>query len=151
MKPSLLNSAKKKKIVQLLEKFYGISKLPYLLIQTGKRKYRIYSGSLSKEEINELGKNLHIELIGTRFCKINDEKLRINFDSVNISEIKSQVENVFELDDEQAKKWMNGENIETNVEGGEFLIMKYSEDFLGVGQNRKTFIQNYVPKERRVK
>ncbi|MEA3329900.1 MAG: hypothetical protein U9Q06_04100 [Nanoarchaeota archaeon] len=152
MNPTLLSNSKKKKILNQLEKSYGINELKYLVIETGKGKYRIYSGSLSREEINELGKNLNLEIIGERFAKIDLEKPRINFDALNLPEIKSQLkEKVIEISDKEVKNWMAGENLDKEISEEGFVVIKNKGDILGSGQNRRTFIQNYVPKERRVR
>lgn len=153
MNPILLTNSKKKKIMNILSKNYGIEKLPHLFLQTGKGKYRIYSGALSKEELLLLEKNTHIEIIGGRFCKLDDEKIRLNFDLTTLPEIKDQItENIVELTDEQAEKWMRGDNLEMETNSDtDFLVLKHRDNFLGSGKNNKTFIQNYVPKERRVR
>ena len=153
MKVELLNNSKKKRVMALLNENYGIEKLPHLFIQTGKENYRIYSGSLSKEELNFLAKQINIEIIGAKLCKIEDNKLRLNFDITNLPEISSQIkDNIIELTDEQAKKYMKGENIEMQIKSdANYLIIKHKGNFLGSGKNNKTFIQNYVPKERRIK
>jgi len=36
------------------------------------------------------------------------------------------------------------------IYGQGFVVVKQGFDFLGIGKNKKTYIQNYVPKERRV-
>ena len=155
MKPKiqLLDKSKKKKIINQLETQFGISNLPHLFIQTGKGKYRIYSGSLSKEEINILGKNLNIEIIGSRFGKIDKEKIRINFDAINIPEIKNKItKNILEIPDSLSQTWMKGEDIEfKNENEPNFVIIKNQDNFIGLGHNNKVFIQNYVPKERRIR
>jgi NOL1/NOP2/fmu family ribosome biogenesis protein len=156
MKISLLDNTKKKKLIQSLEKDFGISELPYLVIETGKGKYRVYSGSLSKEELNELGKNLNVEIIGASFAKIENEKTRINFDILNLPFVKSQIKpfSTFFIPDEDIVHWMNGGNIayETELRNPfPYLIMKNGNDILGVGQNSKDCIKNYIPKERRIK
>ena len=58
-----LYKTEKKAIMQKLE-YYGITKLPYLLIESGKEKIRGYTGSLLMEEIHELNKQIGIDLIG---------------------------------------------------------------------------------------
>ena len=83
MKP--LSNPQKKKILQKLNQQYGITKLPYLILQFGKEKYRLYSGNLSKEELFKLDRTLKIENIGLYFAKqhANDE-LRLTLDGVQL-------------------------------------------------------------------
>lgn len=153
MKIELLDKTKKKKILALLEKDYGIEELSHLFIETGKGKYRIYSGGLSREELNRLGKDLNVEIIGASFCKIENDKIRINFDALNIPEIKNQInKNVLEIEDEEMAGWLKGDNIETKKEfTGAYILIKHKNDALGNGQNSKDVIKNYIPKERRVR
>ena len=153
MKIELLDKTKKKKILKQLENFYGISDLSYLFIKSGIGKYRIFSGSLSKEELNDLAKNTHVELIGSRIANTDDEDIRISFDAINIPEIKKQItENILEINDQQAEDWMKGNNLQIEAEGKKrFIVIKHKDDFLGVGRVQGTFIKNYVPKERRIR
>jgi NOL1/NOP2/fmu family ribosome biogenesis protein len=153
MKVELLDRTKKKKIIDLLEENYGIEKIPYLLIKTGKEKIRAYSGNLSWDELNKLGKTVNVELIGIRLCSVIDESIRINFDIENMPVIKEQMnKNIVEIDDEQITEWLKGKNLNISTDlKAQFVLIKNKGDFYGVGSNRKTFLQNYIPKERRVK
>ncbi len=153
MKVELLDNTKKKKILEMLEREYGISKLNYLLLQTGKGKYRIYSGGLSRDELNMLAKTIHIEIIGAKMCKIEDDKIRMDFDIINIPEIKEQInKNLVEIEEKDVADWMKGDNlnIKTNSKSS-YLIIKNNKDLLGTGQNANVLIKNYIPKERRVR
>ena len=152
-KVELLNSTKKKKIMQMLEKEYGISNLNYLIVQTGKGKYRIYSGGLSRDELNMLAKTIHIEIIGAKICKVEEDKIRLDFDIINLPEIKKQInKNIIEIPDKDIANWMKGDNLNIKTDlTSSYLIIKNNNDLLGTGQNAKVLIKNYVPKERRVK
>lgn len=152
-KIELLDKTKKKKVLSLLEKEYGIGNLPHLLIKTSKERYRIYSGSLSKEEIYDLMKNTNVELIGARLCTIKDSDTRLNFDIMNLPIIKKQItKNIQIIDDKNVDKWLRGNNLEIQTENkGKFLAIKNKKDFFGIGLNQKDHIKNYVPKERRIK
>lgn len=155
MKVEILDKSKKKKILHKIEKEYGISEMKELLVQTGKEKLRIYSGSLSREELNELGKNLNIELLGMQFLKLDKERIRLNFDILNLPNIKKQIKSyaVFFLPDEDVAHWMGGGNIfnENFKFPGNYVIMENKGDFLGMGQISGETIKNYIPKERRIK
>ena len=152
-KTELLDKTKKKRILEKLEKDYGVSKLPHLFIKTAKNKYRIYSGSLSKEEIIELVKNVNVELIGTRLCTIDDDDVRLTFDIMNLPIIKKQInKNIFEIHDNEVENRLRGNNIEIETKhDNKFLAIKHKKDFLGIGMNQRDHIKNYVPKERRIK
>jgi NOL1/NOP2/fmu family ribosome biogenesis protein len=153
MKIELLNNSKKKKLIEQIDRNYGIEDLSQLVIQTGKGKFRIYSGSLSKEELNLLGKSINIEIIGSKLCKVDDEKVRMDFDILNLPEIKNQIKefSTIHLPDEDLEHWLKGGDLNKNEEGFSYYIIKNKEDILGSGQNAKDHIKNYVPKERRIK
>ena len=99
----IIRSTPKKKIIQQLNEQYGISDLPYLLLQFGKEKIRLYSGSLSAEELNILDANLRIENMGLYFAKEQRDGIRLTLDGVQL--IKNQItKNILKVDDEQAKE-----------------------------------------------
>jgi len=155
MKVELLDNAKKKKIIEKLNYEYGIEKLPYLLIRSGKDKIRIYSGNFSKEELNELGKGLNVELLGISFLRPDQETYRISFDTINIPQIKNQItKNIIEIPDNQITEWFKGNSLENTKKidlNSKFVVIKNNNDLLGVAKGNQDTIFNYVPKERRVR
>jgi len=154
-KIEFMDKTKKKKLIRNLSDNYGIEELHHLFIRSGNDKIRIYSGGLSLEELNFLGKSLRVELIGASLGKIEEDNLRINFDILNLPEIKSQVKNnIIEISNTDVLEWLKGKSLEINTEEmtkNDLVIIKNNQDLLGVAKNRKTYIQNYVPKERRIK
>jgi NOL1/NOP2/fmu family ribosome biogenesis protein len=152
-KISFLDNTKKKKLVKQLNEQLGISKIPYLLIKSGKDKVRAFSGSLSKEEINEIENEIRIELIGSRIINTNKDDIRISFDAISLPEVKSQInKNVIKINDEQAESWMKGEDLEMEVKTkARYIAIKHKNDILGLGRVQEGKIKNYVPKERRVR
>lgn len=154
MNIEFLDSTKKKKILSILDENYGINNLPFLLLKTGNEKVRAYSGDLSKDEINTLSKDIKIELIGTQLCSFSDnEHLRLNFDVMNLPIIKSQItKNTLNIDKTQLIALMNGKNLEIpSPFNSPFLPTKFENDFFGIIKNRNNFLQNYIPKEKRMK
>lgn len=154
MKIELLDNTKKKKVLIILNDNYGIENLPLMLIKTSKDKIRAYSGNLSREELNELAKNVNIELIGTQLCTLTDENnARLNFDVMNLPIIKSQIsKNILNINEIQMKDLLAGKNLEISTEiSSPFIPLKINTDFFGIAKNRGTFLQNYVPKEKRMK
>jgi len=151
----VLDKEKKKKILKNLE-VYGIENLPYLIIKWGKR-FRIFTGSIDKESIFTLFKELNVDSIGLYFA--SDEKgFRLSTDAMHL--LSSQIKNgIIEVDEEQAEQWFLGNEILLNEEqkkeaesfNGEFLILRNKEDLIGVGKKSLKGIANFLPKERRVK
>ena len=147
MKPLL--SSKKKKILTQLNNQYGITKLPYLLLQFGKEKIRLYSGSLSKEELITLDKKLKVENIGLYFAKQEKEEIRLTLDGLQL--LKSQIiKNTLSLNNQQAEDWLKGNDLDIKSDRT-FKILKHNKEFIGCGKSTGEKITNFVPKERRIK
>src|SRR3989344_7252886 len=135
-KVEFLYRTKKKKLIEQLNKAYGIEEINYLVLKTGAEKFRIYSGNLSIEEMNMLAKNVNLQLVGTPLCTIKDNDIILSFDTINIPEIKKQItENIIEINDEELEKWLRGNNIERadslSKINAKFMIIKNKEDYVG--------------------
>lgn len=148
---NFLKSGDKKRLLREAEEIYGIGKLDFpILLVTGKQKIRVFSGSMSKDEIRELSGIANVEIVGAYVFK-QDEKfgLRISMDGTKIlsEEIKK---NVIEINQEEMKEWLCGKNLEVVRERGVYVV-KHGDDFLGCGISDGKKIINYVPKERRVR
>lgn len=145
----------KKRILKELSG-YGIEKIPYLIIKWGKR-LRMFSGSIDKETIFSLMRELNVDSIGLYFASTEDG-LRLSTDAVHI--LSKQITNgILEIDNPQAEQWFRGKSIELN-EGqkgiiepfrGKFVILKNGYDFIGAGKKSFNGIANFMPKERRIK
>jgi len=145
-----IKSNEKKELLNQLNNVFGISDLPYLLIESGKEKIRAFSGSLSKEEILELAKIAKIEVIGLYLIRQErEEDLRLSFDATHI--LKDQIKKrIVNLNEEQFNLWIRGNDLDMPTEKGPAII-KYDLDFLGCGKSNGLKIFNYVPKDRRLK
>ena len=78
----LLTPQEKKKLIEQLNKQYGMTEIPFELIRFGEEKIRIFSGNLSKEQLITLDKELRIENIGLYFAKQEVEGIRLTFDGM---------------------------------------------------------------------
>jgi NOL1/NOP2/fmu family ribosome biogenesis protein len=147
MKP--LSSSQKKKVLEQLEDQFGINSLPYLFLQFGKDKIRIYSGNLSKDNLNSLDKNTRIENMGLYFARIQPDGIRLTIDGIQL--IKDQItKNIMEINDNQAEDWFKGNDLDIKAESA-FKILKNNDEFIGCGKSTGDRITNFVPKERRIK
>jgi len=147
MKP--LKSSKKKQIIKQLQEQFGISKIPHLFLRFGKEKIRLYSGNLSKEELNSFDKTLRIENIGLYFAKQQPDGIRLTLDGIQL--FKNQItKNILELDDKQAQQWLQGNDLDIQADRN-FKILKHQGELIGCGKSTGERITNFVPKERRVK
>lgn len=145
-----IKSSEKKKILQELNEEFGIEKIPYLLIWTGKEKIRAFSGHLAKEEIMTISRLTNIEIIGLYFGKKeNNEKIRLSLDTTHI--LKDQIKNkIVEINEQQLQEWLRGHDLQIQTEKGN-VIIKYEQDLMGCGKSTGEKIFNYVPKDRRLK
>ncbi len=145
---TFVKSSAKKKLISRLKETFGISKLPYLIIETSKRKYRAFSGSLTKEEIAQLNKATNIEIIGINLLREEGE-IQLSFDSLSL--LQSQINNnVIEINKEKYEEWSRGNSINfPSQPGGK--VVKFSDYLVGFGKSDGEKILNYVPKERKLK
>jgi NOL1/NOP2/fmu family ribosome biogenesis protein len=151
----ILNNPKKKELIRELRD-YGIKKLPYLVVKWGKR-LRIFSGSLSKESIYSVLREVNVDVIGLYFASL-EQGLRLNLDAIHL--LSDQItSNIIEVSDEQARQWFKGQDIELNEGQKEksekiksrFIILKNRDDIIGIGKKSFKGITNFMPKERRIK
>ena len=148
MRIKFFRSKEKKEILRQLNENFGIEELPYLLIETGKEKIRFFSGDLNRDEIKKLASLTTIENIGLYSLR-EENGLRITLDATHI--LKDQItKGIIELNDEEAKAWLKGENIQKQTPKGP-LIIKNKTDFLGTTKSNGEKLFNYIPKERRLR
>ena len=113
MKLEILSRGKKEKIVEKLKERFGISKIPYLLIRTGKGKIRAFSGNLSREELSSLCNLINVEVIGMHLATIKQDEIRMSFDALNIDIFKKQItKNIIEINKKQLERWLRGVSLE---------------------------------------
>ena len=150
MNIKFLKSSEKKKLLRELEEQFGITELPYLLLETGKEKIRGFSGTMTKEEIIELSKIANVEIIGLYLFK-KEKNLRLSLDATQI--LVNQInKNIIEINKDQLESWLRGKNLDIIKELGVYVI-KYKDtgDFIGCGISDGKKIINYIPKERRIR
>ena len=142
-----LNSKETKEILKLIEEQWGAKlKLDYILIKNSKNRIFIVNKDTSKIDFSKL----RINSIGMYFCDLENE-IRLSIEGSQIIGPKS-TKNVVEIDEEQAKKWLKGEDLEIEDKGNYhgFVIIKHENDFLGTGKFKDNKILNYVSKSRRI-
>lgn len=133
-----------------LNEQFGITQVPQQIIQIGKERIRLYTGDLTNSEIQNLSKITHIEGIGLYIAKEEREELRLSIEGTQILGIQA-TKNIFHLNDEQLKTWMEGADlqIQTGLKG--IFIMKYKDYYIGCSKISENKISNFIPKGRRIK
>ncbi|MEK6844396.1 MAG: hypothetical protein AABX83_03120 [Nanoarchaeota archaeon] len=145
-----IRSSEKKRITANLNEQFGIEKLPYLLIESGKERIRGFSGSLSKDEIILIAQLTNVESIGIYLIKKEKERdLRLSLDAAHL--LKDQInKNIVEINESQLYDWLRGKDLEIQTEKGN-IIIQYKGDLIGSGKSNGERIFNYVPKDRRLR
>ena len=146
----ILNKQQEEGILKYFKEQYGVKRIAGRLMKMGEERIFLFLGDASDNEINELEKIAPVERVGFYFAKIIRDEFKLSIEGAQF--LKSEItKNIFEMDREQAEKWMMGQelNIKTGKRG--FLIMKYGNDFLGCGKASEEKIGNFVPKNRRLK
>lgn len=146
----ILNSKQLQEVHRSLKEQFGINEIPGRIMKLGEEKLFLFSGDVTDEEIKKLENIVPVERLGVYFAKIIKEDIKLSIEGSQI--LKDQIKNnIFELDEEQAEKWMMGQ--ELNLRSGKrgFVIMRYKDNFLGCGKASEEKITNFIPKMRRLK
>lgn len=151
----ILSKNEKIQVENLLKNQFGIKSIPGILNKKGAEKIFIFQGDMFPKEIKELEQLTQIERVGVYFAKIFQDKQ--GYEHIRLSIEGTQIlgnqftKNIFELNEEQAEKWMQGEELNIKTGKREFIIMKHKQDFLGTGKASEEKIGNFIPKSRRLK
>lgn len=145
----ILNSKDIKNIKKVLEQQYGFSgKLDgVFLFNESKRKLYLISEDIKK--IMEL--KIKSDNVGLNIGSLDNNRFRFTIEGSQLYG-KSCKKNIIELNEEEAKRWMRGEDIDIkdNMDYEWYVIIKHKNDFLGSGKISTNKILNYVSKARRV-
>lgn len=147
MRTHFLPAGEKKKLISDVKEQFGIEKMPGMLIEAGKEKIRLFTGSLTREEIMELSQIVRIELIGLYTFKL-ENIYRLSFDAIFLFEGQLN-KNIITLDDAEMRQWMKGNDLQKQAPQG-VVVIKYDDFYLGCGKSNGNVIFNYVPKNRRL-
>lgn len=146
----ILNKNERKEITEKLIEQFGIKEVEGIMIMMGEERIFLFQGNINEEDIKRIEKIVFIERAGIYFAKIQDNQVRLSIEGVQI--LKNQItKNIFELNDEQAEKWMMGQELDIQTGKRGYLIMKNKDDFLGCGKASEKKIGNFIQKSRRLK
>lgn len=151
--PSLkiLNSKEKQKIINKLNKQFGIKKVEGIISMRGRERLFLFQGNLTEKQIQELDySKINLERLGIYFAKTTSNEIRLSLEGVYL--LKEQItKNIFELNKQQAEQWMKGQELDIQTGKRNFLIIKYKDNFLGCGKASEKKISNFIPKNRRLR
>ena len=143
----ILNNREIKEIFEMIEIQWGAKiKLEYGFLRNPKGRIFLIDKAISNIDFSKL----RINGIGMYFCEIDDRGIRLSIEGSQLIE-KKATKNVVELDGEEARKWLKGEDLskECNDCKG-FVILNCKNDFFGTGKYSNGKILNYISKARRI-
>jgi NOL1/NOP2/fmu family ribosome biogenesis protein len=142
-----LKSKEVKQLHSLLEKQFGLKKnLDYLFFINNKNKIYIIDRDFTKIYTEKL----RISSLGLYFAEQNKSRLRLSIEGSELIGMHC-TNNILDLDQEQARNWLKGLDLDLDIKKREFLLIKHKEDFLGCGKAVENKVLNYVPKNRRLR
>jgi len=143
----ILNNKEIKEILALIEEQWGAKlKLDFGFLKNNKNRVFVISKDIAKIDTSKL----RLNSIGMYFCEIDNRGIRLSIEGSQIVGPKA-VKNAVELSEEEAKRWLKGEDLEKECkECGGFVILRHNKDFLGNGKYTHSKILNYVGKVRRI-
>jgi NOL1/NOP2/fmu family ribosome biogenesis protein len=143
----VLNSKERKNIFSLLKEQFSFEfQEDYEFFINPRNRIFILSKDFSKINV----KQLRVNSLGMYLGELYNNDLRLSVDAAQLIG-KGAKKNIIELNDEQAERWMKGEDFEVDSDINGFVIVKNNSDFLGCGKVAGRKLYNYVPKERRIK
>lgn len=145
-KIKILNKKETKEIFNSIEQQWDAKlKLDYVFLKTEKGKVYIINKDISKIDLSKL----RVNTIGLYFAEMKNNEIRLSIEGSQIIGPKAN-KNILELNQEEVKEWMKGNDLEKEGNFSGFLIMKNKDDYLGCGKYRDGEILNFVNKARRI-
>src|SRR3989338_644407 len=153
----VLNSKAVKQITKLLQQQWNYSgKLGSCFLQKENDIFLV-TKDIDKIDLREL----NVNSLGLYFGELLHGALRLSIEGSQMIGKKAS-KNIIELNDEQMRQWLKGEDIELegaennneikNNSGGNYdgcVIIKHKNDFFGFGRIKEGKLLNFVPKARR--
>jgi len=145
-KIKILNKKETKEIFNSIEQQWNAKlKLDYVFLKTEKGKVYIINKDISKIDLSKL----RVNTIGLYFAEMKNNEIRLSIEGSQIIGPKAN-KNILELNQEEVKEWMKGNDLEKEGNFSGFLIIKNKDDYLGCGKYRDGEILNFVNKARRI-
>jgi NOL1/NOP2/fmu family ribosome biogenesis protein len=139
------------KLENLLEKNYGAKiKFKDKIFKTSEEKIWL----ISKEALDFDFSKLRVNSAGLYFGKLKrNEKIQLSIEGVQLIGKKAK-KNVVIIDEENLKKFLQGFDFSSqkliDCEINNFILIKYEDDFVGTGILRENYVENILPKARRI-
>ena len=146
-KLKILNKKETEDILGLIKEQWDAD-MPIQYVYLMNTQDRIYV--TSRDVFNLDLDKLKINSVGMYFGEIlKGNQLRLSIEGSQLAGPLSK-KDVVDLDDEEARKWLRGLDLDIQLESKGFVLVRHGRDFLGCGKSMGDKILNYVPKARRV-
>jgi len=139
-------------IEKIIERNYGLSNTlkNFIVFMTSEDKIWI----TAKEVFNFNKEKLRVNSIGLYIGKLKrNNKINLSLEGIHLFANKPN-RNVVVVNEEKMKKFMQGSDVvpdeKINCETDNFVLVKYLNDFIGIGIWREDKVENLVPKSRRI-
>lgn len=146
-KQKILNTREVKDVLKQIKERWGADfSKKYVFLMNEKNKVYITNRDIAKIPMEKI----RLNTAGLYIAEIN-EKYGIRL-SIEGSQLigPSAKKNILELDDNQARLWLKGQDLEIEHDLKNFPIIKNKDNYLGCGKAVKGKILNYVSKTRRI-
>jgi len=145
MNYEVLNKKEAKKILELIKKQWNADFVTDKIFLKNQNDIFLVSREVFSINLD----TIRINSLGLYFGELFDYKLRL---SIEGSQIIGPIakENIVEINENELKQWLRGENIEKQTNANSYVIIKHKNDFFGCGKAKENLILNYVPKVRRI-
>jgi len=146
-KLNFLNTKEVKEIKKKILGQWGCDfKTDFAFLLSQKNKLYLVSRDIEKIDFEKIP----ISNAGLYFGEITDNwELRLSIEGSQLVG-ESANKNIVELNREQMRSWLKGNDLEIKTEANGFAILRYDNDFLGTGKVKENKILNFVPKTRRI-
>ena len=140
-----------KRLENLLEKNYGAKiRFKDKIFKTSEEKVWL----VSKEALDFDFSKLKVNSVGLYFGKLKrNEKIQLSVEGVQLVGKKAK-KNIVIIDEENLKKFLQGFDFSAqkliDCETNNFVLIKHEDDFIGTGILRENYIENILPKARRI-
>ena len=142
----ILNTKEIRNILELIKKQWGCSfKADYAFLQNEKGRTYIVSKDIAKIDF----KKIRINSVGLYFAEVNGNEIRLSIEGSQLIGPNAE-KNIIELNEEEARGWLKGNDLERETKAEGFAIIKHGNDYMGTGRISNNKILNFVPKTRRL-
>ena len=145
-KLKILNTREIKNILKLIKEQWDADfGKEYAFLMNPKNKIFLITREISQIDLNKL----RVNNMGLYFGELKNRELRLSIEGAQLIGPKAK-KNILELNDNEAREYLRGADLDKKTEEKGFLLIKRKNDFLGTGKANGERVFNYTPKERRI-